>query len=349
MRISRRQTLALGVGAMASLAGALRKPAFAQGSGQKVVIGQPSEGFIYLPLYVARAKGYFTQNGLDAEFIVFQKGGAEAMAAVLGGQSDIYVGNPGIQLRAQEKGQAVTSFAAVETQFGSDLVISGEAAQRIGLPGLRDPKAKAAALKGLTIAVAGPGSLTDLMVRHIARYGGLDPDRDLTITPIGGGANMLAAFSQKRIDGYALSAPTSTAGIQRFGGVNVFDFARGEYPPFADFLFYTLIARDDFILKQREKAQKVVRALWKGLVQLRDEPEDAKAAVRTFFEKTPSGEFDLAWQQNLPAFPASPRITAAGMRKNYDFLHEGDGKAVSVPLEKSFTNEIVDSISPVKG
>jgi NitT/TauT family transport system substrate-binding protein len=61
MQVSRRKAIAIaGLGA-ASLIGA---PAIAQ-SRQKVVMGQPSEGFIYLPIYVARTKGFFEQEGLD--------------------------------------------------------------------------------------------------------------------------------------------------------------------------------------------------------------------------------------------------------------------------------------------
>ena len=348
MDVSRRDVMAIGAAGLTTIATG-RSAAIAQAARSHVVLGQPSEGFIYLPLYIARKLGYFADEGLDAEIIVFQKGGAEALAAILGGQADIYVGNPGIQLRAQEKGQAVKSFAAVQSQFGSDLVVSAEVASRTGIAGLKDPRAKAAALKGLTLAVAGPGSLTDLMVRHIARFGGLDPDRDLTITPIGGGANMLAAFSQKRIDGYALSAPTSTAGVVRFGGVNVFDFAKGEYPPLADIAFYTLIARDDWISGQKEKAQKIVRGLWKGLRFMRTNPDEAMAAVRSFFEKTPAEEFASAWAQNTSAFPDTPRVAASGMLKNYDFLREGEGKAIAIPVTASFTNEVVDAVAPSMG
>jgi NitT/TauT family transport system substrate-binding protein len=273
------------------------------------VLGQPSEGFIYIPIYVARTKGFFEQESLDAEVITFSKGGVEALAAVLGGQSDIYIGSPTVQLRAQEKGQSLKSFAAVQTQFGSDLVLSPDVAKRIDLANLSDPRAKAAALKGLTIAVAGPGSLTDLMVRHIAQFAGLNPDRDMTITPIGGGGSMLAAFGQKRIDGYALSAPTSTTGIERFGGAMLFNFAKGEYPSFANFLFYTLIARNDWIAGRSEMAQKVVRALWKGLRFAKTNPDEAREAVRPFFAQVPKSEFDVAWALSLPSFGDNPKST----------------------------------------
>lgn len=342
MQFSRRQAIALaGLGAT----GFLASPAIAQ-SRQKVILGQPSEGFIYLPIYVARTKGFFEQEGLDAEVITFSKGGAEALAAVLGGQSQIYVGSPGVQLRAQEKKQPVQTFAAVQTQFGSDLVLSADAAKKIDLANLKDPKAKAAALKGLTIAVAGPGSLTDLMVRHIAVYGGLNPDRDMTITPIGGGSSMLAAFGQKRIDGYALSAPTSTTGIERFGGAMLYDFARGEYPPFADILFYTLIARNDWITGKPELAQKVVRGLWKGLRYMKSNPDEAREAVRPFFAQVPQAEFDLAWKLTLPSFRDNPRIEEAGMKKNYAFLAEAEQRPVTVPIADSYTNAVVDAVAP---
>jgi NitT/TauT family transport system substrate-binding protein len=342
MQFSRRQAIALaGLGAT----GFLASPAIAQ-SRQKVILGQPSEGFIYLPIYVARTEGFFEQEGLDAEVITFSKGGAEALAAVLGGQSQIYVGSPGVQLRAQEKKQPVQTFAAVQTQFGSDLVLSADAAKKIDLANLKDPKAKAAALKGLTIAVAGPGSLTDLMVRHIAVYGGLNPDRDMTITPIGGGSSMLAAFGQKRIDGYALSAPTSTTGIERFGGAMLYDFARGEYPPFADILFYTLIARNDWITGKPELARKVVRGLWKGLRYMKSNPDEAREAVRPFFAQVPQAEFDLAWKLTLPSFRDNPRIEEAGMKKNYAFLAEAEQRPVTVPIADSYTNAVVDAVAP---
>ncbi|WP_045011191.1 ABC transporter substrate-binding protein [Bradyrhizobium sp. LTSP849] len=342
MPVTRRKAIAI---TSAGVAGILGAPVIAQ-SKQKVVLGQPSEGFIYIPIYVARTKGFFEQESLDAEVITFSKGGAEALAAVLGGQSDIYVGSPTVQLRAQEKGQLLKSFAAVQTQFGSDLVLSADVAKRIDLANLSDPKAKAAALKGLTIAVAGPGSLTDLMVRHIAQFGGLNPDRDMTITPIGGGGSMLAAFGQKRIDGYALSAPTSTTGIERFGGAMLFNFAKGEYPPFANFLFYTLIARNDWIAGKPEMAQKVVRALWKGLRFAKTNPDEAREAVRPFFTQVPKGEFDMAWALSLPSFGDNPKIDEAGMLQNYGFLQEAERRPVTVPVAESYTNAIVDAVAP---
>ncbi|MCE6076843.1 ABC transporter substrate-binding protein [Agrobacterium vitis] len=341
--INRRDLLAVaGVGLASTVLGA---PAIAKAGTSSILVGQPSSGFIYLPIYVARKLGYFENEGISPEFVVFEKGGSEALAALIAGQSQIYIGNPGLQLRAQEKGQAIKSFAAVQTQFGSDLVISAEAAAAVRLDSLKTPQEKAAALRGLKIAVAGPGSLTDLMVKHIARFGGLEPDRDVTIVPIGGGSSMLAAFGQKRIDGYALSAPTSTIGIQELGGRLLFDFAKAEYPPFADFTFYTLIARQDWLSENGDDARKFVRGLWRGLRLMKEQPDTARDAVQSFFPKVDKRIFDLAWRQALPAFAADPTIQEAGMKKNFDFLEAGDGHSISLPIDASYTNEFVEAVA----
>ena len=52
----------------------------------------------------------------------------------------------------------------------------------------------------------------------------------------------------------------------------LFDFAKGEYPPFADILFYTLIARNDRIVGKSDLAQKLVRGLWQGLRYMKSNP-----------------------------------------------------------------------------
>jgi NitT/TauT family transport system substrate-binding protein len=142
------------------------------------------------------------------------------------------------------------------------------------------------------------------------------------------------------------AAPTSTTGIARFGGAMLFNFARGEYPPFADFLFYTLIARNDWIVGKPEIAQKVVRALWKGLRFMKTNPDEAREEVRPFFTQVPKAEFDPAWNLSLPSFSDSPRIDEAGMLKNYSFLQEGERKSVIVPIGKSYTNAVVDAVAP---
>jgi hypothetical protein len=73
------------------------------------------------------------------------------------------------------------------------------------------------------------------------------------------------------------------------------------------------------------------------------------AAERSFFEKTPTEEFVSAWTQNLAGFAGSHCIAASGMQKHHDFLCDGEGREVTVPLADSFTNEIADAVAPSMG
>lgn len=311
----------------------------------KVVLAFPSEGFLYVPIYAAQKLGYFADEGLAVEVVVFQKGGSAALTAVLGGDADAYVGFPAIAIRARTKGQAVRAFAAVQTQFGSTVVIQGEAARKAGVTASSPVADRARALRGLTIGVAGPGSTTDMLVRYLAKDAGLNPDRDLTIMSIGGAPNMLAAFSRGTIGGFSLSPPTITT-AEKAGGVVLVDLARGEYEPLAGFLFTAMIARDDWLARNRGTAEKLVRALWRGEQALRTDPDRAREAVRTFFVRTDPVIFDAAWAASLPSYPATPRMEASGVEKNMAFMNAVEAEPVRIGADQVYTNAVVDAVAP---
>ena len=311
----------------------------------RVVLAFPSEGFLYVPIYAAQKLGYFAEEGLNVEIVVFQKGGSAALTAVLGGEADAYVGFPAIAIRARAKGQAVRAFAAVQTQFGSTVVIQADAAKRAGVTAASPVADRARALRGLTIGVAGPGSTTDMLVRFLAKEVGLSPDRDLTIMPVGGAPNMLAAFSQGTIDGFSLSPPTTTT-AENLDGFALMNLAGGEYEPLAGFLFTAMIARDDWLAGHRDTAEKLVRALWRGEQVLRTDPDKAREAVRAFFTRTDPVIFNQAWGASLPSYPATPRIEAAGLRKNISFMNAVEAEPVRIAVDELSTNAIVDAVAP---
>lgn len=312
----------------------------------KVKLAFPSEGFLYVPIYVAQKLGYFAEEGLDVEVIVFQKGGSAALTAVLGRDADAYVGLPAVAIRARSKGQHVQAFASVQTQFGSTVVIDGASAKNAGVSATSPLSVRAQALKGLKIGVTGPGSTTDLLVRYLAKDAGLSPDKDLTIMPIGGAPNMLAAFSQGSINGFSLSPPTTTTAEQQ-GGLVLMDLAKGEYQPLRGFLFTALIAREDWLSGNAVTAQKMVKALWRAEHLIATDPDKAREAVRPYFSHTPAQIFDAAWTASLPSYPATPRVELSGIEKNISFMNAVEAEPVTLDPQAVFTNAIVDAVAPV--
>ena len=65
----------------------------------RVNVVMSSFGFLYLPVLTAEQLGYFDQEGIDAAITATQ-GGSKALAAVTGGDADIYVGATSSALRA---------------------------------------------------------------------------------------------------------------------------------------------------------------------------------------------------------------------------------------------------------
>ncbi|MNL19465.1 hypothetical protein D3C87_1406650 [compost metagenome] len=184
-----------------------------------------------------------------------------------------------------------------------------------------------------------------MLVRYLAKDAGLSPDRDLTIMPIGGAPNMLAAFSQGSINGFSLSPPTTTTAQQQ-GGFVLMDLAKGEYQPLNGFLFTAMIAREDWLANNTDTAQKIVRAVWRAEQLISTAPDEAREAVRSYFAHTAAPIFDSAWTASLPSYPATPKVERSGIEKNIKFMNAVEADPVSIDPQSVFTNAIVEAVAP---
>ena len=68
-------------------------------------------------------------------------------------------------------------------------------------------------LKGLKIGISGRGASTDTATRFMLKQAGLDPDKDVTIMPVGDPGTMLASLKNKVIDAAMAVEPTQTAAV----------------------------------------------------------------------------------------------------------------------------------------
>ena len=90
--LNRRRTLQVGLAALGSVtARAQQKPLV------KVRYGEVVRSVLYAPAYVAMAKGFFAEAGLDVAMTT-ANGGDKAMAALLGGEADIALMGPELSL-----------------------------------------------------------------------------------------------------------------------------------------------------------------------------------------------------------------------------------------------------------
>lgn len=313
-------------------------PSMAQSN--KIVIGH-TRSLIYIPSYVAVAKGYFKDEGLNAE-ITFFRGGAQALAAVVSRDAHIYVGVPSTAMQAVAKGLDVTVYGAQMDQLSMDVVMQGDIAKQKGINPASTQAARIQALKGLTIGINAGGGSPDQVMRFLLNKEAINAERDVTISPVGDNSAVLAAFGRKRVDVLFQAPPTSDLAVQKFGGTRVFSFAKGEYEPLRGILYLGLISRGDWVAENPERTAKVVRAFWRAQKLLRERPAEAMEATRTFFTELDKDAFEGGFHANREAIPATPRIEQRGMEISRQFNEVVNGEKFNLDLGKVYTNRFVD-------
>ncbi len=159
----------------------------AAGPKEKVPVAVGSEhALVYLPWDVAKALGYFDQEGLDVE-ITYTKGGSEAATALASGSVE-YSGNAiDHAIAAAERGKSLVMIADFMNQPGIALLVR---------PGDRDKYKTFADFKGKTIGVTSIGSATHVLAIWMAHRAGLGKD-DIKIIGVGGGSTMIAGAGRQ--------------------------------------------------------------------------------------------------------------------------------------------------------
>lgn len=168
-----------------------------------VRIALPVASLESMPVYIAQAKGLFKKHGVEVE-VITSRGGGEAMKAYIAGEVQIVAtGFPEVGLM-RSRGVDVGLFFAQTTSVPFAMI------------GRKDLNLKSVAdLKGKTVAVTSPGSLTANLARYFIKEAGLDPDKDVSLVSVGGGGEILGALKSSRADAAMLFEPFVTIAIQQ--------------------------------------------------------------------------------------------------------------------------------------
>jgi NitT/TauT family transport system substrate-binding protein len=336
-----RSTLALPALGPLTMSSALGQ---AQPGRRKLTIGVGGFTFAYLPLFVAEAAGLFREEGLEVSLV--QTGsGTTAMAAMLGGSFQITGLVLSDVILAASKGQKMTVFAPLMTQYASDAIISKAAAERVGMkPDMPLPE-RLKRLKGLTLAVSGRGSGIDKMWRYLLGQVGLDADKDVTLTVIKLD-QMYPALRAGQIDGYNTTAPSNNRAVQEGLGVWVARPSQGEVPGLENFI-YTILAIDPaFLQAERPTVTRFVRGLARGLALIHADPVAAAKAVHgKIWAQT---DFDLLLatiRDQRTAFAPRMTLSEAGYNQNRDFMLRFGDEVRAVKLGDVIDSSLIDTVS----
>jgi NitT/TauT family transport system substrate-binding protein len=335
VRNSMKRVLAGLLGALALIGGTPPSAA------QKVVFTLGAESLPFMVPYVAQMKGYFKDESIDAEMVVLT-GGAQAMTAILSGDAQVYLGIPSTAMKVLLNNQEVVVYGSLANQFPANIVIQGDIAAKRGITPGTPAKQRLAGLKGLTIGVPAAGSSSDQILRYSLRNGGIDPDREVTIAPVGAAAAQLGAFEQKRTDGFVWSSPVTEQAMERLGAVEVINYTRGDDEAVRGFMFLGLISRTAWLKEHPALAVAIVRAIWRAEKLIAEKPDEAREAIRPVFKAMDAKLFDIGFAANAQAIPATPRVEEPGLELNRVLLKIGDGIDYNRSLATVYTNDYVE-------
>lgn len=244
-----------------SLVAGVTGPAAAQA--QKVKIGL-NKNLLFFPVWVAKERGLFEKNGIDAEFVEIADGTA-LRTAILAGSIDFTVQVPEGSALLHQQGASLMNIVATQGRLTWSLVL---AAKHKGQFAAGDAKI----LKGMTIGVSSRGSGSDLQLQALLNANGLQPNTDVKIVAIGAYANGLAAMEQGRIDGMMCLEPARGQALAAGNFEQVY-FGTDVYPGSTDVPMGALGAMKEYIDANPELVSRVVASLVQAQTEMVANPE----------------------------------------------------------------------------
>jgi ABC-type nitrate/sulfonate/bicarbonate transport system substrate-binding protein len=178
-------------------------PAGAQQANEDVKFGLLPGLALYLPLWVADDKGFFAEEKIQPNYISISGGGAQTMAALLGGSIDMTDLSLQAVAMANEKGQDLRLIAGNHTNLAYGFVVRSDLPEPVAADGYPAAMHK---LRGKRVAASTIGSNSYIVLKHMLEGAGMTFD-DVVMTQVQTGSSVLAMMSADLLDASIQTEP----------------------------------------------------------------------------------------------------------------------------------------------
>ena len=258
----------------------------AESAVKRVVITQAVESLAFVSNYVARANGYFAEEGLAAE-VISTRGGGPDIKANLAGQADFSIAAGTYQINAVKAGGALIAVMSCLNRSIVNSAIRTDVAKKLGITAKTPYKEKLKKMKGLTVGATRPGALTYNQGEYWIRQAGFTPNKEVKLIGAGAGPVLVAALQRNKIQIAIQTIPVPETAIFKGIGIPFITNSAGDDPEMDQFMMEVLLVRPEYAKKNPETVRKVVRALLKANKWIaKHSAEDIRKKIQLYFAKT---------------------------------------------------------------
>jgi NitT/TauT family transport system substrate-binding protein len=253
----------------------------------KIIVGLSSVNVAFLPVYVTEDRGFFKAEGLDVLLVLFNAG-ATNLQALIGGDVQI-MGSAFVEtIGGRAAGVDIKNFWGVCNIMPFQLYSQ---------PDFKSMKQA----KGKRFAISRFGSLTDFLTRATLRHFGLDA-KDVTILQIGSTPARFAALTAKGVDASIVWFPVTE--IAKAQGYNKLLDLKEVFP---EWPYETFAAKESWLSKERDQANRFLRAFQRGVKYTQENKNDAVRILRKYVKMDPAYA-PAGYDEYRDSFPLNGQI-----------------------------------------
>jgi NitT/TauT family transport system substrate-binding protein len=305
---------------------------------EKTSLALPTLTVTFMPVYVAKDLGFWDKLGL--EVTLHDITGMGATNAMLSGSVDFTVQSGESLIRGNMRGQKMLGLAQMASGVAFEIIMNKAKAGNVTMATPLAERAKV--LKGTKVSLASPKTVVEGFLRYVAAKGGLDPDRDYTMTFMLMPAS-LAALKTGDIDAAALNFPWTRMG-QRDGAVLVAS-GLSDVPELLPTLATTTTTRPDFCKEKRSICVKLVKGYVQAHAYVHDNPRGTLEVAKKRLPKTHPDDLTASLDALRKDTPRVPAYDEGGFKHAQELMLVG-GMIRKDEMMSSFkdiyTNEFVD-------
>lgn len=237
----------------------------------KVRIGEVTRSLFYAPEYVAVAKGFFEEEGLDVE-LTTTPGGDKTMTALLSNAIDVALVGSETSIYVYQQGtdDPIINFAQV-TQTDGTFLVAKDAVENFDW----------SSLKGSVFLGQRKGGMPQMAGEFVLKKHGIDPKADLELIQNVDFANIAAAFASGTGDYVQLFEPTASIFEKEGKGHVIASFGTesGHLP------YTVFMTKKSYLNKNKGTIQSFTNAIHKAQLWVKNNDAATIAeAVLPFFE-----------------------------------------------------------------